>query len=183
MYNPIIPYANFTQFTPALPEFYWNVYSAEQRIKHICYEICKLAKYDEYLAEQLNLDHETIEQLLDDFEKFKESGFDDYYAEQINTWVDEHMPDIIRRAVRMVFFGLTQDGHFVAYVPDSWSDIVFDTGAVYALDTYGRLILRMNVDSPYNVNQTPERVRPYDDSPAIQQQIDDLMRSLYNTEV
>jgi hypothetical protein len=138
MYNPIIPYANFTQFTPALPEFYWNVYSAEQRIKHICYEICKLAKYDDYLAEQLNLDHETIQQLLNDFEKFKESGFDDYYAEQINAWVDEHMPDIIRRAVQMVFFGLTQDGYFCAYIPSEWA-FVFDTDIDYNSDNYGRL--------------------------------------------
>lgn len=141
MYNPIIPYASYTQFTPALPEFYWNVYSAEQRIKHICHEICKLASYSDYLAEQLNLDHETIQQLLDAFEKFQESGFDDYYEQQINAWVDEHMPDIIRRAVQMVFFGLTEDGYFCAYIPAEWA-FVFDTGYDYDSDEYGRLLIK-----------------------------------------
>ena len=60
MLNPIIPYAKFTQFTPALPEFYWDVYSAEQRIKHICYELCKMHAYADYLAEQIDILGEDV---------------------------------------------------------------------------------------------------------------------------
>lgn len=138
MLNPLIPYGGFTTFTPTLPEFYWDVYSSEQRIKHICYELCKLARYDDYLAEQLGLTREDVEQLMADFEKFKESGFDDYYEAQINAWVDEHMPDIISRAVQMVFFGLTQDGYFCAYIPPEWG-FVFDTDINYNSENYGRL--------------------------------------------
>ena len=62
MYNPIIPYANYTQFTPALPEFYWDVYSSEQRIKEMCCEIQKMRKYAEYLAEYVS----EIEEGVDD---------------------------------------------------------------------------------------------------------------------
>ena len=54
MLNPLIPYGAFTTFTPTLPEFYWDVYSAEQRIKHICYELCKMKAYSDYLAERIN---------------------------------------------------------------------------------------------------------------------------------
>ena len=54
MINPLIPYGAFTTFTPTLPEFYWDVYSAEQRIKHICYELCKMKAYSDYLAERIN---------------------------------------------------------------------------------------------------------------------------------
>lgn len=50
----IQPYSAFTQYTPALPQFYWDVYSAEQRIKHICFEIDKLASYGTYLAESID---------------------------------------------------------------------------------------------------------------------------------
>lgn len=53
MRSAIIPYAAWTDFTPTLPQFYWDVYSAEQRIKHICYELCKMHCYSDYLAEQL----------------------------------------------------------------------------------------------------------------------------------
>ena len=74
---------------------------------------------------------------------------------------------------KAVFFGLTTDGHFVAYIPENWSEIVFDTGSDYSLDTYGRLILRMIVDdSSLEVDQTPEVVRPYTDA--------DLERKVYN---
>ena len=46
----LIPYHSFTQFTPALPKFYYDVYSHEQRVKAICLEIDKLMKYSEYLT-------------------------------------------------------------------------------------------------------------------------------------
>lgn len=140
MLNPLIPYGGFTTFTPTLPEFYWDVYSSEQRIKHICYELCKLAKYDDYLAEQLGLTRKDVEKLMADFEKFKESGFEDYYEQQINQWVIEHMPDIMAQATKMVFFGLTDDGHFCAYIPAQWA-FVFDTIIDYDSDDYGRLTI------------------------------------------
>lgn len=54
MRSHLIPYVSFTSFTPALPEFYWDVYSAEQRIKHMCYELCKMHAYSDYLAEQID---------------------------------------------------------------------------------------------------------------------------------
>lgn len=50
----IVPYGSYTAYTPALPQFYWDVYSAEQRVKHICYEIDKLANYANYLADTIN---------------------------------------------------------------------------------------------------------------------------------
>lgn len=140
MLNPLIPYGAFTTFTPTLPEFYWDVYSAEQRIKHICYELCKLAKYDDYLAEQLGLTREDVEKLMADFEKFKESGFEDYYEQQINQWINEHMPDIMAQATKMVFFGLTDDGYFCAYIPAQWA-FIFDTIVDYDSDDYGRLTI------------------------------------------
>lgn len=50
----IQPYSAFTQYTPALPQFYWDVYSAEQRIKEMCKELKKLADYGTYLAETID---------------------------------------------------------------------------------------------------------------------------------
>lgn len=179
MYNPIIPYASYTQFTPALPEFYWNVYSAEQRMKHLCMELHKLICYANYLGEDINLTHEIVEELQKEFEQFKESGFEDFYEQQIENWVKENLDSIFATYSRGVYFGLTLDGYFVAYVPESWSDVIFDTGADYTLDTYGRLILRMDVDSPYdNVDQRPEIVRPYSDA-ELEQTLNNIMVSMY----
>ena len=132
------PFYGFTDFTPALPEFYWDVYSAEQRIKHICYELQKLVAYSDNLSDNINIDHELIRELQENFQRFMESGFDDYYAEQISQWVMTHMPQIITQAIQMVFFGLNKDGYFTAYSPPQWA-IQFDTDVDYSSTTYGCL--------------------------------------------
>ena len=68
MYH-IVPYGSYTAYTPALPQFYWDVYSAEQRVKHICYEIDKLANYANYLADIIK----KIDAVsTDEFDKYKD---------------------------------------------------------------------------------------------------------------
>ena len=83
-----------------------------------------------------------LDQLKTDFDKFKESGFEDYYKAQLEAWINAHFADILTEGIKsVVFFGLTLDGYFTAYIPESWSEIIFDTGMVYGTDEYGRLIL------------------------------------------
>lgn len=151
-------YMGFTDFTPVIPSMYWDVYSAEQRYHAICKELCKIISYSDYLGDKVNMNTEDIAELIEEFQKFKESGFYDYYAEQIEQWINDNVEWLFKTFARQVFFGLTLDGHFVAYVPESWADIDFDTGATYGLNTYGRLILRWDADSPHDVNQTPETI-------------------------
>lgn len=179
----IFPFWGFTEFTPSIPKLYWNVKSQEQRILAICDLLDKLICYSDYLGENLGITREELEALKDEFEEFKAHGFDDYYREMLETWIDEHMPEIIRRAIKMVYFGLTLDGYFVAYVPDSWQDIIFDTGADYALDSYGRLILYYEVDSSHDVWQDISNViLPGQEYQQITSEIDDLDRRVSTTE-
>lgn len=149
-------FAGFTDFTPTIPKMYWDVESQEQRIHAICKQLHKLVCYADMLGDKINLNREDIDELQRLFEQFMESGFEDYYAQQIEAWVDEHMPDIIDRSVKMVFFGLTDDGHFCAYIPDTWEEIQFDTGYNYSdQNTYGHLILNMYVTDTFQVNGKP----------------------------
>ena len=97
---------------------------------------------------------EAIKELQELFQKFQESGFDDYYRAQIEQWVKDNMENIIRDSIKMVFFGLTDDGYFCAYIPDSWSDLTFDTGMNYGTYTYGRLIIRMETDGSRVIDNT-----------------------------
>ena len=153
----VSPFWGFTEFSPTIPKLYWDVRSQEQRILRICDLLDKLICYSDYIGEKVNVNKEDIEWLKAEFEKFKESGFEDYYLEQIEKWVNDNLETLYKLLVKQVYFGLTLDGHFVAYIPESWDDIVFDTGMQYGLDTYGRLILRWDVDdSGYDVNQRPE---------------------------
>lgn len=110
------------------------------------------------LVERINMNTEEINKLKDLFEKFIDSGFDDYYKDQVEKWINENLTYIFTHVVKQVFFGLTQNGYFCAYIPSSWNDIIFDTGWNYSEDTYGRLILRWDVDSVHTVNQKPETI-------------------------
>lgn len=51
----------------------------------------------------------------------------DFTKNDFLRWVDTNMTDIIHEMVRFVFFGLDDDGHFVAYIPASWEFLHFDT--------------------------------------------------------
>ena len=160
VYNSLPGYAGFTSFTPTIPKLYWDVYSQEERIKRICMELHKLCEYATAMNININLNHDMIEALRLEFEKFKDSGFFDYYEAQVKQWIEDNLKWIFTHVAKQVYFGLTLDGHFVAYIPDGWDDIIFDTGMIYGEDTYGRLILRWDVDnSNGEVNQRPENWR------------------------
>lgn len=51
----------------------------------------------------------------------------DFTKDTFIEWVNTNMTDIIHQMVRFVFFGLDNDGHFVAYIPASWEFLHFDT--------------------------------------------------------
>lgn len=99
----------------------------------------------------------AVEELQEEFQDFIDGGFEEYYEDLLITWIDANMQTIIGRSIKNVYFGITQDGHFVAYIPDSWQELNFDTGYDPTLDTFGRLILRWDVNESFeSVDQTPE---------------------------
>ena len=150
----VTPYPFWTAFTPTLPSMYWDVDSHEERIKRICLELCKLLKYADYLGDSINLDHKEIEELQEAFQKFIDGEYDDYYKKLISDWISDNFANLISEGVRQVYFGLTDDGYFCAYVPESWSEITFDTGAVFGRSDYGRLILRFDADGEGVIDNT-----------------------------
>lgn len=51
-------------------------------------------------------------------------------AEFVNTlisWYHDNIVDIIGEMVKQVFFGINDQGYFIAYIPESWNDIMFGT--------------------------------------------------------
>lgn len=134
--------AGLTTFTPTIPKFYWDVDSQEQGIKNLCICLEKTIAFLNQVADQVNIDTAAIAELQEQFKKFMESGFDDYYREQIEKWFNDNAFNIYKLIAKQVFFGITDDGYFCAYVPDGWEEITFDTGAVFGRSDYGRLCLK-----------------------------------------
>lgn len=134
-------FIGFTEFVASIPKMYWNVTSQEQRIMTICKQLHKLVCYADMLSDKINIDHLHLEELQTLFDKFMESGFDDYYAEQVEKWISENLEYIYDHTIKQIYFGLTESGYLVAYIPESWDDIVFDTIMNYSDPNYGSLIL------------------------------------------
>ena len=49
------------------------------------------------------------------------------FIDAINKWMQENALDLVGELVKMVIFNITDDGYFVAYIPESWEDITFGT--------------------------------------------------------
>lgn len=87
---------------------------------------------------------------IDDLEAFEaalESGdLPEGVQQGIETWLTQNAAVIISAIIKNVWFGLTNAGYFVAYIPESWSDIIFKTtGLDIDLDLqpeYGHLVLQ-----------------------------------------
>lgn len=138
---PLAPFACWP-YTMAIPKFYWDAESPEQRVKYLCMLYDKLMTYVDALNDDVNVDSAAIKELQGVFQQFMESGFDNYYAEQVAQWIAENLQKIIdAMTVSTVYFGLTDDGYFTAYYPISWKTVQFDTIADYSSDYYGCLVL------------------------------------------
>ena len=81
--------------------------------------LCKVVEYLNNVISGTNGVIEDVEKLKTDLAIVEEwiKNFDTKYAEKI----------IAEYIATMVFFGLTDSGYFVAYIPDSWDNIHFGT--------------------------------------------------------
>ena len=105
-------------------------------IHHVQHDVNKIT---EQLLADIKANKDAIDALLKQYE-------DDYKA-TIEKWLGDNLPqyvyDYITQSIQAVFFGLTYDGYFCAYIPKKWAQYIeFDTGANYNDDQYGCLILR-----------------------------------------
>lgn len=102
------------------------------------YEVlCKVVTYLNNVIEGTNGVIDDVEELRNDLATVQDwiNNFDTKYAEKI----------IAQYIATMVFFGLTDSGYFVAYIPENWDTIHFGTTGL-DIDApnqpeYGHLVL------------------------------------------
>lgn len=83
-------------------------------------------EYDKILAKKLKELDDTMTRYQDIIDG-KVKDFDRIIIEKTEKWLNENMEDILTQAVQLVWFGLTDDGYFMAVIPDGWTDVNFDT--------------------------------------------------------
>lgn len=113
--------------------------------------IKKVTSYDDTIQALNNWISEN-EPKLEDFEILYQmlisGNLPEGVQHGIEAWMKENAIDLIGELVKMVFFGITNEGYFVAYIPESWSDIIFGTSGLddFPPDTeYGHLTLSLEI--------------------------------------
>lgn len=103
-------------------------------------------------VDQLNdwkVEHEAeYEELKALYEMVMRGDFPPSVIEGFNLWMQRNGLELVGNLVKMVFFGITDDGYFVAYIPEYWDDIIFNTTGYDIVSPgydFGHLSLSFNV--------------------------------------
>ena len=72
--------------------------------------------------------HEAeYEQLKALYDALMSGKFPDSIQIAFQKWMNKNALDLVGEMVKCVFFEITNEGYFVAWIPDSWDDIIFNT--------------------------------------------------------
>lgn len=110
--------------------------------------IKKVSSYNEVI-EALDAWIEEYQPKIEDFENLYNmmmaGNLPEGVQRGIEDWLSRNAIDLIGKLVKMVIFNITDDGYFVAYIPESWDEIIFNTTGLdisLALQPeYGHLVL------------------------------------------
>lgn len=112
-----------TDYTTNAQSYFDKLAKDKNLIKELAF---KIWQYDETLKASL----EEIERVLTHYSDILDGKIENFEPTIIaltEKWLAENMEDIMHDAVKMVWFGLTDDGHFMAVIPETWDEITFDT--------------------------------------------------------
>ena len=115
--------------------------------------ILKVMEYVKSTADEMNEWKEThqkeyeellahVDAIQDWIDGLEEGDIPQSLLDGLATWIDDNIQDLISRNIRYVWFGLTDDGHFVAYIPESWQELWFDTVMDFENEYYGHLLIK-----------------------------------------
>lgn len=75
--------------------------------------------------------HETeYNELKKAVEDLESGNWSPEFLEALDSYYEENLIEIIGKLIKHVFFGITDSGYFVAYIPESWEDIIFGTSGL-----------------------------------------------------
>lgn len=116
-------------FFPQYPYINLNDLNLDWLLKHMKELIAALKDLESWRTDH-EQEYEKLKKLYDDIVAGK---FPEEMKKSLYNWVVANSVSIISELVKSVFFNLNDEGYLVAYVPDSWSDIIFGTTG---LDTF-----------------------------------------------
>lgn len=76
-------------------------------------------------------EHEAeYEQLKRLYDQIISGNFPDSVKQAFHDWMHQNAIPLVGELVHMVIFNITDEGYFIAYIPESWDDIRFGTSGL-----------------------------------------------------
>ena len=148
MLNEFLPLFTFW-CQKVLPLVYDNSLSYYEVLCKVVEYLNRVIKQVDSNTIQIQINIKDIKQLKaelalvqSELEKVKNGEYVSLYINALASWIDNNLQELVGRVVKYVFFGLTDDGYFCAYIPDSWKFINFDTIIDTTSPLYGHLLLQ-----------------------------------------
>ena len=148
MVNGFLPLFTFW-CQKVLPLVYDNSLSYYEVLCKVVEYLNQVIKQVDSNTTQIQINQKDINQLQaemaivqSELEKVKNGKYVSLYINALASWIDNNLQELVGRVVKYVFFGLTDDGYFCAYIPDSWKFINFDTIIDTTSPLYGHLLLQ-----------------------------------------
>lgn len=91
--------------------------------------------------DQHQAEYEELKALYD---QIIAGNFPDSIKQAFANWMSINALDLVGEMTKLVIFNITNDGYFVAYIPESWDDILFGTTGYDTIlpgYDYGHLVL------------------------------------------
>lgn len=132
LFNNEYPYTDFHELNLS-----WVIKKVKELLDH-------MKQIDEWKEEY----QETVDKLQAFYDDLIAGRYPPEFVKHLQEWISSHGVDIIMKLIKMVIFQITDDGYFVAYIPDSWDDIIFGTSGLDDFPAgidYGHLTLSYNI--------------------------------------
>lgn len=88
---------------------------------------------------------DEYQELVNYYNRILAGDFPEDVQEAFYNWMERNAIDLVGRLVNLVIFNITDDGYFVAYIPESWDEIQFGTTGLDVITDlqpdYGHLVL------------------------------------------
>ena len=122
-----------------------NLYNDDWLLSKMKDLVVKLGELEEWQKDFEDA-YEELKKMIEDIEH---GTFPPSIRAAFEKWMRENALSIVGELAKMVYFGITDNGYWVAYIPEGWDDIIFNTTGldIFLEDhpEYGRLVLSFNI--------------------------------------
>jgi hypothetical protein len=111
-----------------LAEYMNNMFATQEGFAKALEELgIRQDEVEKEFAELQETVNDNLDYMRDELDKVKNGDYISLYLDSIQSYLDQNMQKIVANTVKYVSFGITDDGRFCAYIPDTWDFLGFDT--------------------------------------------------------